>query len=340
MTAVRAHLLALFAGFAALAVVFVPLGLLLSDTFWTRALQGLPLTPEEARLLGFDPARFVDVATLAPAERRAVLDRTILLFVASVAVGTPFGLGLYYYQLWILQRVNQLLRLRLLDRLQELSLRFHAGSRIGDAIYRMYQDSAMVTELIRLLFITPVQTASGFLFGLVVVGLYDPWLALLLVCLWPPLLVLGRRFSRPLRVGFRTARERNSALTARIQETLAGVRVLKAYGAEAGAQARFEAESREAFAAAFAARSRFATYQVSLFWCAGVVLIAGAAVGALRTRGAAETFALVLGFHVWTLGLWNYFKLRLGAGAGHAQMPSTGSCTTRPRSPRRCTGSS
>ena len=70
-----------------------------------------------------------------------------------------------------------------------------------------------------------------------VVVFFDPWLALVLAALWPPLLLFGYWFSRPLRIGFRRAREANSALTSRIQETLQGIRVIKAYGAEAVEQA-------------------------------------------------------------------------------------------------------
>ena len=119
-------------------------------------------------------------------------------------------MALYYYQVWILQRVNQHLRLALLDRLQSLSLRFHADSKVGDAIYRMYQDSAMVTQLIEVLFLAPLYGFARFVFGVGTMALFDPFLALLLVLLWPPLLALGLWFSRRLRVRFRAPREATS----------------------------------------------------------------------------------------------------------------------------------
>ena len=79
----------------------------------------------------------------------AVLGTGVLNVILAITVPAFFcGFSLWYYQVWILQRINQTLRLALFDRLQALSLRFHAESRIGDAIYRLYQDSAMVTRLI------------------------------------------------------------------------------------------------------------------------------------------------------------------------------------------------
>mgnify|MGYP002064182343 CR=1 FL=1 len=79
---------------------------------------------------------------------------------------------------------------------------------------------------------SPVGMLGRYLFCVVVVAFFDPWLALILALLWPPLLLSGYWFSRRLRVRFRTAREANSALTSRIQETLQGIKVIKAYGAE------------------------------------------------------------------------------------------------------------
>lgn len=316
---VRLHIAALFTGFGAMALVFLPVGLLLFDAFWTRILAGLPPIEAEVALLGLDPARFGPAAVMGPEARREMLRHWMAVAIGATVIATPIALALSYYQIWILQRVNQALRLAILDRLQSLSLRFHADSRIGDAIYRMYQDSAMVTQFLEAFVIAPVFTIGRFLLALAVVVAYDPVLALILVAVWPPLLVLGGRSARPLRRGFRRAREANSELTARIQETIAGIRVIKAYRAERRELARFERESDAAFAAAFAARSRFASYQVWLFWVTGAALVAGGAIAAVSTQRGLETFAAVLGFHVWTLGLWNYFKDRFDDGGAQAR---------------------
>src|SRR4029450_297856 len=112
------------------------------------------------------------------------------------------------------------------------------------------------------------------------------------------------------------SREATSELTSRIQETLAGVKVIKAYGAEATEQRRFEAASRAAFGAAFEARGLLATYLVALFWVAGAGMALAAAFAALRTWRGDAIAGAALGFTVWTLALFTYAKARFDDGAG------------------------
>jgi ABC-type multidrug transport system fused ATPase/permease subunit len=312
---IRKQLLLFFAGFSVLALADVPVGVLLYDAFWTRALQGQPLRELEALLLGLDPAVFSVGELLATRERHQVLARVIAVGLGFGAVATPFALALYYYQVYLLQRLNQVLRVRLLERLQHLSLRFHADSKIGDALFRTIQDSAMVTQLIEVLILVPLAALGRFSFGLLVVAAFDWRIALGLFALVPPLVVIASSLGRPLRVGFRGARERNAELTSRIQETLAGIRVIKAYGAEGFEQRRFEAASSGAFEAAFDARARFGLLTIALFWvtAAGLVLGTGAA-GLLAARGEPLHAFGAAGVAAWSLGLFNT-KLRFGDGS-------------------------
>ena len=313
---VRWHLVGLILGSAALAVVLLPLFLLLIDIIWTRVLQGQPLTEIEATFLRLDPALTVQVDTLSAELRREIGARALWLFIAITVPALFCGFSLWYYQVWILQRINQSLRLALFDRLQSLSLRFHADSRIGDAIYRLYQDSAMVTRLIDVLFLTPLFAGGRFVYSLAVVFPLDPRLALLLALAWLPLLLAGFWVSRRLRVGFRAAREANSALTSRIQENVAGVKVIKAYGVESFAQERFEHDSLAAFRQAYAARSLFAGFAMAIFWIVGAVSLVALGWATLKARHAATVFFAVWGFTVWNLGLYQYFRERLGVATG------------------------
>jgi ATP-binding cassette subfamily B protein len=248
------HLAALVGIGVALALAAAYPGIQIVNVFWNSVLEGNPLSWIQARLLFVDAALVTDPALYGAEERRLVLRHVVVAGLVMFAVLAPAGLALYYYRIWILQRVNHLLRLRLVDRFQALSLRFHADSRVGDAIYRMYQDRAMVTQVIDVMVLTPLDTLGRFFFSLALVSLWDPWLAGVLALGWPAMLVLGRVFSRPLRIDFRRAREANSRLTSRIQETLVGIKVVKAYGAELLEQDRFEDASLRAFAAAYAAR--------------------------------------------------------------------------------------
>jgi ABC-type multidrug transport system fused ATPase/permease subunit len=313
----RAHLLRFALATALLGAIGTGAGALLLDLHWTRVLQGEPLTVFEARLLGFDPATSVHVEALDAATRRRLRDHEVALGAGLLLLLAPLGSALSYYLLWILQRINQELRLALFQRLQRLSLRFHQDSRVGDAIYRLYQDSAMVTDLIQTVVLAPLAQGLRFAFSTALVELLDAKLALLLLCAWPPALLLGAAFTPGLRRGFRQARASNSALTSQIQETLAGARVIKAYGAEAREQRRYEERSLAAFAAAFRARSAFASLGVIAFLLVAGAILAATGIAALRTQEGASLFAqrmlAAAGFTAWNLGLFNFSKASFGA---------------------------
>ncbi len=309
---VRRHVIALFAGFSTIFVLLLPLVLIFIDTLWTRVLQGNPLTELEAGFFGVP----LDVATTEAgwtAElRRTVAGRLIWGGAGSAAILIPLLIALYYYQVWILQCVNQTLRVELLSHLQTLSLRFHADNTVGDAVYRLTQDSAMVTQLIQVLVLTPITAFSNFIFSLLVISLFAPKLALILLLALPPCLVAGAWFSKRLRTRFRRARETNAALTSRIQETLAGIKIIKAYGAERSEQGAFEDSSHDAFGAAFRARNLYAVYMMVMFWTFGGFILYLTARGALEVVQQNELAAAGVGFTVWNLGLYNFFKARLG----------------------------
>ncbi len=314
---VRRHVVALVLGWTIFLTVAIAPGLVLSDLFLTRVLLGEPLTELQATLVRMDPAETVEVEALTQEQRRTVARRGLLVVPMALPLVLAV-LGLSYYYIWILQRVNQVLRLEMLARLQTLSLRFHSGTRVGDAIYRVYQDSAMATQLIEVMILVPLRGLAFFAIGCVAVAMLAPKFGWLLLAVVPLQLLVGALFSKPLRVRFRSAREANSRLTSRIQETVSGIRVLKAFGAERREQERFEEASTEAFQAAYRARSVLAIYGVLLFLTLGFVAISGIALAAVETaRGSglrAEWIAVYLGINVWTLGVYQFFKDRFSSG--------------------------
>jgi len=229
---VRKHVLLLFAGFGSLTLLLFPLGLLFIDTLWTRVLQGHPMLEIEAQLFQVPVAAATSVAGFDAELRRLVAERLIIWGAVLGLGATPLFIGLYYYQVWILQRVNQKLRVDLLSHLQGLSLRFHADNTVGDAVYRLTQDSAMVTQLVQVLILTPFTAIPQFLYSVLVISLFAPELGLILLGVVLPSLIAGGWFSQRMRTRFRKARETNAALTGRTQETLVGIKIIKAYGAE------------------------------------------------------------------------------------------------------------
>ncbi len=305
-----------------LLVLSVPMGMLGADLFLNRMLNGEPLTGFEAQLLRVDNAEFVEVERLSIGARQALRDRLVLAGLALALLLTPAGLWAAYKLLLIGQRVNQILRVEMVSNLQAQSMRFHAGSRVGDSIYRTYQDSAMVTNLMAML-VRPIGPLFAALTGFLIAFLYDWRLPVLWVLLFAAAWVTARHFTPTLGRGFREARERNSALTSRIQETLSGIRVVKACGAEALEQRRFEAASRGAFAGAYVARTRLALLGILAFTLSALpAMLTAATVSVLAREGApiAAGWALaVVGFATWNLGAYANVMGRVESWSGAAR---------------------
>jgi ABC-type multidrug transport system fused ATPase/permease subunit len=329
---VRRHLAVFIATLFVLATLSFASLLVYAPALWNGALQGKPLSVLAAHAAGLPLELLTQGDALAPETRRLLAERLTLVVGSLVLLFGVGAMGAFYYGVWILQRVNQGLRMRMVDQLQALSLRFHDESRVGDALYRTYQDSAMVTQVIQAYLLAPIMQITQSALLTAALALLAPKLALALAGLWLPLFALGRWYSPRLRAGFRVARETNSALTSRIQESLSGMRVIKAFGLEGFEQARFEEASRSAFAGARGARGMLADFGVASFWAAGAVLLGSTVVATLAARAGApvwladaakaagwtgvEPMLASAGLLVWTVGLYNAWKAMFSAAAG------------------------
>jgi ABC-type multidrug transport system fused ATPase/permease subunit len=325
----RRHLVLLGLGTSALLLAGLSSFLVLSPALWNGVLQGHEFSPVAVRWLRLDPELLA--AGLTPELRRLAAERLTTLLGAIALAITPCGMGLFYYAVWILQRLNQSLRMQMVERLQALSLRFHDQSRVGDAIYRIVQDSATVTQIVQAFLLVPGFVLLRFAVVTVALAAFSPWLAVALVLVWLPVGGLGHALGASLRGRFRAARASNSALTSQIQESLSGMRVIKAFGLEAFEQARFESASRTAFASARAARTWVAAFGVGAFWLVGGMVVGATLVATLATAGAkptwlaevavrwqlgpAQALAVQTGLLVWTLGVYNAWKGLYASGS-------------------------
>lgn len=264
-----------------------------------------PMAPLAASLLFLDPAEWVEVEALTREQQYQVILGVLALATVSTSLGELIGHGIHYYQVWILQRINQNLRLHLMSQFQALSLKFHADSRGGDSIYRLFQDTAMVTQILQVIMDT-FMSIVRFLMGVAVVTMFSPVLGAVLLLTWAPLLILGKRMSAPLRAGFKVAREKNAALTSTIQESIEGIRTIKVNGLEGERRRLFDADSSGAFAAAHDARVRLMLFGFFVFLCGVLPLAFIELRAALFAYEGAETFLrdllLAFGFALWNLG--------------------------------------
>jgi ABC-type multidrug transport system fused ATPase/permease subunit len=140
---------------------------------------------------------------------------------------------------WVGQRALQDLRIEVFQHLQRLSIGFYSRNKAGVLISRLTNDvqalDQLVTEGISTLFsatLTLVGTA-------VILVLLDANLAMITFLTFPVLLVASVAFRLASAGAYALTRVKIAQVTAYLQETLSGVRVVRAFGQEGRHRTRF-----------------------------------------------------------------------------------------------------
>jgi len=295
-----------------------PLTSFLADFIGRSELAGEAVAGADAAEPGAEPN--IDLAPLTAEQRHSLKWIYAVFMVFGWFAQLPVMMLLPYYYIFIMQRVNQDLRMALVERWLGLSLRYHSDHRVGDSVYRIYQDSAQVTAVIGNV-TQSMQMLSTYAIGVVFLAALDPILGgmalsiVLLAVLW------GRWFSPRMRERSLAAREANSDFTSRVQETFAAIRVIKAYGAADREQERLERDSVRAFNASFRVRSLMAVVGIVTFSIAAAALLSAQFLMAVWANGERETFATALvalvglSFVTWNLAAYNWAQEQIGASS-------------------------
>jgi ABC-type multidrug transport system fused ATPase/permease subunit len=163
----------------------------------------------------------------------------VIVFVAAAVLNWVATYLQTYLINWVGQRALQDLRIELFQHLQRLSVGFYSRNRAGVLISRITNDvqalDQLVTEGIATLF-----SATLTLFGTaLILVLLDADLALITFLTFPVLLVGSVAFRLASAGAYRLTREKIAQVTAYLQETLSGVRVVRAFGQEPRHRTRF-----------------------------------------------------------------------------------------------------
>ncbi|HVD38243.1 MAG TPA: ABC transporter transmembrane domain-containing protein, partial [Solirubrobacterales bacterium] len=207
------------------------------------------------------------IGLLGPYRRRVILMFTALVLETGAALAPPFLLGkaidsgieagdvatldwivaafvfatvLYavatywetYLVGWIGTRALQDLRERIFTHLQSMSIGFFTRRSPGVLISRMTNDVEALNQLVTNGLVT-IFSSTLTLVGIVVIMLFlDVKLALVTFVTFPLLAVASVVFRIASAGTYRATRERIAAVTAYLQETLSGVRVVRSFGQE------------------------------------------------------------------------------------------------------------
>ena len=167
------------------------------------------------------------------------LTMILIAFIAAALINWGATYVQTYLINWVGQRALQDLRIQLFEHLQRLSIGFYSRNKAGVLISRLTNDvqalDQLVTEGIATLFsatLTLIGTA-------VILIVLDPSLALVTFLTFPVLLIGSVIFRIASTGAYRLTREKIAFVTAYLQETLSGVRIVRAFGQEPRHKRRF-----------------------------------------------------------------------------------------------------
>jgi len=169
------------------------------------------------------------------------LDLVVVGFLVSAVVYFGASYLQTYLVGWIGQRVLQDLRLRIFAHLQTLSIGFYSRHRAGVLISRMTNDVQALDQLVTDGVVTLFGSSLTLIGTAVILFVLDLELALLTFLAFPVLGIASLVFRLISADAYRVTREKVAGITAYLQETLSGVRVVKLFAQEPRHRARFGA---------------------------------------------------------------------------------------------------
>ncbi|MGI8748975.1 MAG: ABC transporter ATP-binding protein [Thermoleophilaceae bacterium] len=154
-----------------------------------------------------------------------------------------------YLTSWVGQRALQDLRRRIFAHLQSLSIGFYSRNKAGVLISRLTNDVQALDQLVSDGIVTLFSSTLTLVFTAAILLAMDPGLALVTFLVFPVLAIGSIAFRIASADAYRLTREKIALVTSYLQETLSGVRIVRAFGQEPRHERQFSGlndENREA----------------------------------------------------------------------------------------------
>jgi ATP-binding cassette subfamily B protein len=142
------------------------------------------------------------------------------------------------------ERVLYSLRLKIFAQLQRLGLDYYERELTGRIMTRMTTDVDALSTFLQTGLVTAFVSVVTFFGVMVALLVIDAELALVVFATLPPLIIGTYFFRRKSVRAYELARDRISVVNADLQESVAGLRIVQAFGREKAGRERFTANSR------------------------------------------------------------------------------------------------
>lgn len=251
----------------------------------------LPLKIAVDNAIGGQPLPGWLVPWLPSSGLTQVLALAVGLVVMLAVLSQAQRSGVWLLQTWTGERVVLGFRAELFRRTQRLSMTYHDQRGIADSLYRIQYDASAV-QWVAVYGLAPLLTAVGTLVGIfVVMWSMDAALAVVALAVMPPLWILTVVFGRTVRERWRRQKELESSTSSVLQEVLAGLRVVKAFGQEDREELRYlDRAGREVRASLSVVRA-----QIVFYTCTALVLACGGAAALWIAARQVQSGQLTLG---------------------------------------------
>jgi ABC-type multidrug transport system fused ATPase/permease subunit len=179
----------------------------------------------------------------------ATLNWVVVAFLASALIGWGATYAQTYLVGWIGQRVLQDLRMQVFAHLQTLSIDFYSRRQAGVIVSRLTNDVQALDQLVTDGVVTLFGSTLTLVGTAVILFVLDAELALLTYLVFPVLGIASFLFRVVSADAYRLTREKVAAITGYLQESLSGIRVVRAFAQEPRHLRRFSelnADNREA----------------------------------------------------------------------------------------------
>ena len=224
------------------------------------------------------------------------LDVIVVAFLGSAVV---YGIATYaqtYLVGWVGQRALQDLRVHLFGHLQALSIGFYSRNRAGVIISRLTNDVEALDTLVEDGLATLIQSGLTLIGVVVILVVLDFHLALL-TFLALPLLGLGALLFRIASAdAYRLTRERIASITGYLQESLSGIRAVRAFGQERRHIARFRELNTANRAANMTTVNLNAAYFPAVELLSALVTVEILVIGGIEVINGHTSTGVVFGF--------------------------------------------
>ena len=209
------------------------------------ALMGLALLAATGAQLAPPPLAEVAIDDGIIPGDLGTLDLVAAAFVLAAVVYFAASYAQTYLVGWVGQRVLRDLQLRTFRHLQSQSVAFYSRSQSGVLISRLTNDIQALEQLINDGIVTLCQATLMLVGTTVILLVLDVELALLTFIVFPVLMIGSFVFRLASADAYRLTRERIAAITAYLQETLSGIRVVRAFGQERRHERRMDELNEE-----------------------------------------------------------------------------------------------